>query len=190
VLSDAVYTLTVDVTVTRFPAILDQMRSNDLLDYFRHERQTWHWSVVLHFTSVKWWLLQHRGVLMAVFWNADRQPSRRDLLTVKERSRTSADSYSRSVGKGSNVYDLVMTRRTSSSEQTGKSFSEEMTDWDVSGPAGSSVRARTLSTLLLKNMMKSSVVWLDTVVLSSRRNIFDNDSFDEQFFSSEIRFIQ
>jgi len=58
---------------------------------------------------------------------------RRDALTitVKYGSRTSPDSFSRTVGMGSNVHDLVgndmITCRTSSAEQTGKSVSEEMT---------------------------------------------------------------
>jgi len=72
------------------------------------------------------------GVMMAVFCDAGRQPSRSYVLTiaVKYGRRTSTDSFSKSVGMESSVHDFVgddmMTRRTSASEQTRKSLNVEL----------------------------------------------------------------
>ena len=59
------------------------------------------------------------GVMIAIFWDAGRQPSRSDVLTiaVKYGRRTSTDSFSKSVGMGWSVHDFDMTvRRTLASE--------------------------------------------------------------------------
>ena len=73
--------------------------------------------------------------MMARFWEVGRQPSRNEAFTIAVRngSSTSIVSFSMKVMMGSSVHDLVgediIVRRTSSSEQTSNSVSDELAVW-------------------------------------------------------------